>query len=464
MTKLTPYPHQEAGCKHLVDNNGGAVFAQPRTGKTLMVLRALVKTEAFPALIVCPSTVIASWYGALMQDGVASEDIVTLDNRHKGTVAKLRSLLILKDPKYVIINYEKLENSNAFNIRNYVLAVLNITDWKAIVLDESYRIASFESNVSKYIMLHKRPVGQFRAILTGTPICESPLDVVQPYIFLNDEFFGETNGEDYRLRYYNNYAYKWKPKSRIHVSKVEKFVKDNSFQVQLKDLGLGGEILTGLAILPMSKEMETWYRWLATTTIYERNDGEIMDLLPPIKTMFAQKVASGINPLTNEIIDTTKAEWIADLYEEEREPLLVLSRFTIPLQLLEETFSNRGISVGVIKGSVKLSDRETIRQAFQDGELDIVLAQENTVARGLDFSRLSKIIYYSNSFSYETRAQSILRGQNVKRTEPYGVVDLCIENSVDIKVVEDLFTKQGTVEQFIKEIDKELKERWGSSE
>ncbi len=464
MSKLKPYPHQVAGCEHLVRNNGGAIFAEPRTGKTLLTLRALEELQRFPALIVCPSTVMASWYGALIQDEIDHDDIVIVDNRHKGTVPQLRSLLVLKDPKYVIINYEKLENSNALSIRNKVIKILDIVNWEAIVLDESYRIASLDSNISKYIMLHKREKDQFRAILTGTPICESPLDVVQPYLFLDGEFFGYDNAEDYRLGFYSNFNHKWRPKSKIHIAKVEKFVKDNSFQVRLEDLGLGAEILKGVTILPMSKALQTWYRWLAVATIYERNDGEIMDLLPPIKTMFAQKVASGLNPLTNEIIDNSKANWIADLYEEEKEPILVLSRFTKPLQLLEDTFRERNISVGLIDGSVSLTDREKIRDDFHSGKIDVVVAQVSTVARGLDFSRLCKIIYYSNSFSYETRAQSLLRGQNVNRKTPYEVIDLCIEDSVDLKIVNDLFGKEKSVSQFIKELDRDIKQKWGSND
>lgn len=452
VNRLTPYPHQQAGTDFLISGNGGAVFAEARAGKTLMVLRALEKLEHKPVLIVAPSTVLASWYGALIEDGIPHEKIVVFDGKHSTKVSNLRNILISEEYDYFIINYEKIIDSNSFNIRMLQPKIFNIPGWGAIILDESYRIASFDSNISKYIMKHPKPDNQFRAVVTGTPICESVLDVVQPYIFLNNDFFGYNNSEDYRLNYYNYFGFKWKAKSRIHSAKVETFVKDNSYQVQLKDLNLGGEIFYGMTIIPKPKIIKGWLKWLSTTTVYEhRETGEIMDLIPPVKIMFAQKICAGINPLTDEIINNSKTEWIANLIEDDKIPSLILSRFKKPLDELKKALFKRGIGCEIIDGSVSLENRELIRQKFQRGEITVVIAQTDTVARGLDFSTLGRIINHSNSFSYEVRGQSVLRGQNVKRVTPYEVIDVCIEDSVDVEVVDKLFNKKETVKQFIKE-------------
>jgi len=294
-------------------------------------------------------------------------------------------------------------------------------------------------------------------LLTGTPICEGALDVVNSYIFLNNDFFGYSDPEEYRLAKYNFYGYNWKCKSAIHSRKVEKFVKNNSYQVQLKDLGLGGEIFFGVTLLPKSDIIQEWLEWLSEITVYEHPVTEdLVDLIPPVKVMFAQKISAGINPLTNEIFDSTKTEWIANLIEEDRIPTLITSRFTKPLDEMVKALRKRGLKVEKIDGSVSLPDREIIRQDFQDGKLDGVAAQADTVARGLDFSNLGRIINHSNGFSCETREQLVLRGQNVKRITPYEIIDVCIEDTIDGEIVHRLFDKKEEVKKFIKEFKVEV--------
>jgi hypothetical protein len=90
----------------------------------------------------------------------------------------------------------------------------------------------------------------------------------------------------------------------------------------------------------------------------------------------------------------------------------------------------------------------------------VVVAQVDSVARGLDFSKLDRIIYYTNSYSYEVREQSELRGQNVKRSTPYSVVDLCYKGSIDIKVRDILVTKKSNVTQFVPQISQDLIKYW----
>jgi len=458
--RLVPFKHQVLGTNYLLDNNGGAIYSDPRTGKSLMVLRALEKSRKFPALIICPSTVIASWYGSLIEDEVNPVDIVRIQSTTK-TVAELKSLLMC-DAKYVIVNYEKIEKLDIFDFRNKLSDIFGLKDWRAIILDESYRISSFDSSVSQYVMSLEYNPDQMRACLTGTPICESVMDAVQPYIFLNGSFMGYKNPFKYRECNYENYNFKWKPKNRIHTAKVEKFIKENSFQVRLADLGLGGEIFRGLEIIEMSDVQKKLYRWASVTSTYEK-DGESREMYSPIRSMFYHKISSGIHPLTNEIIDLQKAHHIANHFELSKERILVLSRFKTILKPIQNVLNQYGIKSEIICGDTSMSDREEIRKRFQAGDLDMVIAQIDTVARGLDFSSLDKIYYYASTYSYESRKQSELRGQNVKRKLPYTVTDLCFEDSIDIEIRKILLTKESNVSNFIKQIDLTMLGKWSES-
>jgi len=453
---LTPYPHQILGSQYLLDNNGGAIYSDPRTGKTLMVQIALKKSGKLPALIICPSPVIASWVGALVEDGIDESRIVEFSINKP--IRLLKSLLMHK-ADYFIVNYEKVVQLNILNFRKRLSKIFGLTDWKAIILDESYRIASFTSGISQHVMSLEYDPSQMRVCLTGTPICESPLDAVQPYIFLNGSFFGQTNSFKYRQIYYSEFNYKWKAKSRIHTAKVEKFVRDNSFQVRLKDLGLGGEILYGVELLEMSDQQKRLHQWVALTEHYEI-DGDVREMFPAIRSMFWHKISAGIHPITNEIIDLQKADHIANHFLATKDKILVLSRFTKILPSILKVMKSNGIKCEIICGDTPAKERERIRKDFQSGKLDMILAQIDAVARGLDFSNLDKIYVYSNTWGYETRKQVELRGQNVKRSVPYEVTDLGFKGSIETHIRSVMDKKGASVSRYIKEIDHEMLKRW----
>jgi hypothetical protein len=164
--------------------------------------------------------------------------------------------------------------------------------------------------------------------------------------------------------------------------------------------------------------------------------------------------------LTNEIIDLQKAHHIANHFVMSNERILVLSRFKTILKPIQKVLSDYGIKSEIICGDTSMSDREVIRKKFQNCDLDIVIAQIDTVARGLDFSNLDKIYYYASTYSYESRKQSELRGQNVKRKLPYTVTDLCFEDSIDVEIRKILLTKESNVSNFIKQIDLTMLGKW----
>jgi superfamily II DNA or RNA helicase len=460
---LTPYPHQKMGTEYLLDNNGGAIFSEPRTGKTLMVIRAIKESNSYPALIVAPSSVMVSWHGGLIEDGVSEEDILILDSDiHKMDTFSMRNLLFDKYD-WVIVNYEKVEPLDILSFYQDISKVYDLPSyWKAIVLDESYRIASFDSNISQHIIdnhISNIPEDQMRIIMTGTPISETALDAVQQYMFINGEFFGYTNPFAYRNAKFNQYGYKWVSKSIIHDRKVKRFIKENSYQVRLRDLNLGGAIMNGLELLPLNDKQIMLNRWIAESNHYIHNDTkESMEMIEPVKAMFFHKVAAGIHPITNEVISIDKIKVIVDLIEDNK--ALILTRFTKPIPSMIEYLKSKKIKCDSISGADNLESRHSKRLKFQDGDTQVIVAQVNSVARGLDFSSADYIMYHNNSYSYEIRGQSELRAQNIKRSVPYSVIDICHSGSIDVSIRDTLTKKSENVNQYIKELTAEQIERW----
>jgi SNF2 family DNA or RNA helicase len=465
---LTPLPHQVGGINYLIENNGGAIFSEPRTGKTLMVIRAIKHLESYPAIVICPASVMVSWHGALIEDGVNEESILIMDLKiHKCKMDQIINKLFNESIKWIIVNYEKVVSTEILSFYQNISSVFNLPSYpKAIILDESYRIASFESNISQYLMdnhIQNIPEDQVRIVMTGTPISENQLDAVQQYMFIHGYYFGYNNPFTYRNKMYYEIAYKWVCKSKIHSFEVKEFIKKNSYQVKLKDLNLGGEILRGVKLIPMNDKQTKLYEWVALSNHYIHPvKNEEVEMISPVKSMFFHKIAAGLHPLTNEVISDSKAEAIFDIVNEENKKAVVFSRFTKIIPSIIQYLRDRYIECESITGLDSLEERDRKRERFQKGDLQIIVAQVNATARGLDFSSADYLIYHNNSYSYEVRGQSELRAQNIKRVEPYTVIDLCCMDSIDVSIRDILDKKKTNVNQYIKELTQEQLSKWGN--
>lgn len=459
---LTLFPHQESIKEYLISNRGGAIFAKPRTGKTLPTKRAVEEMGALPCVIVCPSPVMVSWYGALIEDGV-SEDRIRVYNNPKMSKIDCKDIN-LDDADWFIINYEKVIDTKILTSRDNLSRLIELPRWKAIILDESYKLANIDtSSIGKYLT-DKYPYDeeQVRIVMTGTPVSESALDVIGQYKFINGSFMGYENLYAYRNANYNKWGYEWVYRNRLHKRRVERFVKENSFQINLEDLGLGGVILKGVDVLEMNQEQIDLCYWVSKTKLYPLKDDDFGEMTPAIRAMFFHKIASGVNPITNELINNSKAEHIRDVALSTGSKILVLTRFTKIIPHIMSCFHKAKIKCDYIDGSVSKQDRDTIRCRFQDGDLQIVVAQVDTVARGLDFSSLDRIYNHTNSFSCEVKTQSELRGQNVKRKSPYEVIDLCYRDSIDVDIHKVHKKKNANVQKFIKEITEHQRMLWST--
>ena len=464
MARLTPRPHQAVGIEYGKLVKDALLFMEPRSGKTLVATR--IVEGVFPIIILAPATVLATWYAALLQEGVPEEGIVIMDGRHKGTVKDKRSLLVIRTTTHLLINFEKVVKSNALFCRqdHPLKKVYPLLDWRAVILDESYRIANMESTITQYLLSREKPLYQQRLLLSGFPICESGLDLASQAIFSRGSFYGFSDPLKYRDHYWREIteAYKWVPKNSLHKRGIIRWNKENAYSVTLKELGLGGEVLQGRAILPINDEQQKLMRIVALSEVYrmpqDDEQQEARPMLPTVRAIFLQKIASGIHPYTNEIVSEEKQRYIIEKYKADREPILVLSRFRAPMYRLVEMLKEAGIEARYIDGSVSLQDREKFRLEFQEGIIDIVVAQVKTVKMGLDFSRLKTIFYLSNGFSFDDRAQSQLRGQHLTRTLPYDVVDVCTEHTADIDLSEILVDKGEDARKYLPAINQHMLE------
>ena len=420
-------------------------FMRMRCGKTLACIDTINGLRAHPALIIAPVSVLASWENELIGEGVPRSYIIKIRAKSGKKPHQIQRQLLNPAGRYFLINFEMVKRVDALGIRRRVLPGLGLQDWRTIAVDESYRIANYEGKLWEYLSrFPAAPGSQYRYLLSGAPASEHPLDFASQMIFMDGEYFGCRTVSDYLSRFWrwNEYTYKYDVLQPGHLADILAHIQKSAFCTTLEDLGLGGKKLYRIDRVELNQAQKDLLQWLKTATVYIKKDGTTGILDPLVRCMFEAKISSGIHPLTNETVSVEKVTAAVQIWVDRPEPTLVLSRFVGPLFSAVPAYIAAGARVGLITGDTAPAAREALRQQFQAGTIDVIIAQVVPVKMGLDFSRLNRIVYLSNSFSQDDRAQSEDRGQHVGRTEPYEIIDIVSNDTHDLILTNVLTIKK----------------------
>jgi SNF2 family DNA or RNA helicase len=435
-----------------------------RTGKTAASFDTVVELNAFPCLIICPLSVIATWENFLHAEGFRDEQVCSIRPKSRDTVIHAQNIMNINADIF-LVNYESLESMDVTNFRSTwhsaedlkwhshygtplpdrTPAWLGLTEWKSIIADESYKFANPDSSISKYLLKRPYITTQHRFCLSAAQASEIPFQFAPAHIWMYGEFFGFDDPIKYCEKYweYDEDSFKFYPKNKQHLEDIKAVIHRRDFSLKMSDLGLGCVPLQTRRFLEPDKATTEWLNWVDTCILYEHPEtGEETEMIAPTKRIYNQKVASGLNPLTDELISTIKFADTLQYWKDKQEPLLIGCRFTAQIYYGAEFLHQAGMRVAVIDGSTKVAEREKLRQDFQDGKLDAIIGQQSTIQMGLDFSNLGDIICWSNEESGQVRIQLMERGNRVDRTDPYNIIDVCISGSKDEDISKNIWKKE----------------------
>ncbi len=90
-------------------------------------------------------------------------------------------------------------------------------------------------------------------------------------------------------------------------------------------------------------------------------------------------------------------------------------------------------------------NRVQAKEDFQSGKARFFIANQSSgAARGITLTKASTVVYYSNTFSLDDRAQSEDRAHRSGQTKSVNYVDIIAKDTVDLKIVDTLLKKQQT--------------------
>lgn len=178
--RVEPYPYQLEGIRFGLEKRRLFIGDEPGLGKTLQAIGIVDTAAAYPALVICPSSLKINWQREF--ERFTDKHALVLDNATRTTWPYL---LQMGMHQVAIVNYESLRKyfvwdikggGKNFRLRDVVFCP-QIRMFRSVIIDESHRVkdpTAQQTIFTKGISAGKKWV----ILLSGTPVVNRPEDLV----------------------------------------------------------------------------------------------------------------------------------------------------------------------------------------------------------------------------------------------------------------------------------------------
>lgn len=415
-----------------------ALFHEMRLGKTLTTIRW---ASAIPGsrLVVAPLAVLYAWERELQMENIKPE---TLDAEKRRELASdLDAFLevsnqVQNGDGWYLINYEGLIETGNKTRRGKPKAtpsMFAILKWQTIILDESACIRNPQAQRTK-VCLEMGKVAKQRAVLSGLPNPEGPLDFFSQMQFVYRSFMGCSNYWEFRATHF--ILDEWgNAIPRLGATRlIRQAVRKKASVLSRKEVGLDNIPLVETRHVDFTPEHRKKYDLIERDFEFEGRETnwsvvkfnwmlQYTGGCPTEGTGHALKLMELAYLLRSELKGQQFLVW----YQFQREGDAIVDRLTNQF--------NR-YKVGRIAGNVSLAKRKRFQRQLERGEIDGLVLQVGCARYGLDLSAASVAIYYTIPSSHDVYGQSRDRIVHPKKKEPLLLVHLLVRNTID----DDIFT------------------------
>lgn len=181
--KRTLYDFQKKGVAYALDKKRLIMGDTMGLGKTTQAYATIIGAEAYPCLIICPSSLKINWQREIEQNTYQKAVILDDKIRHTFPLFYKQGLV-----NFFIVNFESLKKYFVESIDdpgkgkplrlNHIHFKKEYCDlFKAVIIDESHRVKSLRTQQTKFtkgICIGK----EYILALTGTPVINKPKDLI----------------------------------------------------------------------------------------------------------------------------------------------------------------------------------------------------------------------------------------------------------------------------------------------
>ena len=415
-------------------------------GKTVEALAIVADKGLYPTLIVCPAVVTASW-------------IKHINNW-------------LPNKSYYLVNSQKYEEAD-FYVMSYDRLVKlrkesKIPEFKSLVVDESHYIKGKSQRTQAILEVSEK--SQNTILLTGTPIINTPADLVNPLRVMK-QFDSFGNWTKFVIRYCNavHNGYGWELNGSAHLDELTHKLSQTCYIRREKSL-VAPEIPPKTRnIIPVSIDNKKEYyqaeaeivTWLGQKARERKMFyASLAGLSPDEKELAeaqynAEEAALRAETLVR--ITTLKGmvakgklqsavEWIEDFLLT-GESLVIFAYHKEIIQYLQEKFNTL-----VIDGSTNSESRARAQEDFQAGKNPLIVCSLKAAGIGITLTKASNELFLEIGWTAAEREQAEDRCVRIGQQYPVTINYILDETTIDKWSWELIENKQNMADQ-LKNID-----------
>lgn len=525
--KTTPYKHQEDAFYKLYNKPFGALFMEQGTGKSKVAIdiasNLFLEDKIEAVLLIAPNGVHRQWATEQIPVHSPVDTHIQVWTSSKTSYRKAAQKRFLDEASPGKLKWF-CANVDVFSTKNHIQIFREYVEYHKclVVVDESTRIKNPSANRTINIVYNlarikkagKRvvsvdPMAEYRLILTGMMVTNSPYDLWAMFEFLDHNHFKsnyfafkahygvemrDTNpttgrmfsrlvrpNEMEAIRRYkeqgksieqiayimstteSNINHILNTKSPVPYKNLQELrdaIQPDSFIVRKEDcLDLPPKVYEHIDCV-MNSEQKRVYKELVRELLAFYNEHELTVANKVSLIGRLQQVTGGFFPFTDsegkskvEQITPSNPKMealIEDMEETGDEVIIVWAVYVAELKMIHQKLSKRfpNKNVELYYGGINQKFRPQILDRFKKGEVHVLVANARTAGIGLNLQRSHMQYFYSNSFSLEDRLQAEDRSHRSGQEHSVLYKDLIVRKTVDEKVYEVLKRKRSLLEYF----------------
>lgn len=450
-------PHQERVLNRSLTAKEYAWFLDPGLGKTYITLynaNELYKAGEIDAVVIISHLSVA-------ENWILNEVPKLVNGYHKSLLAPAgapRYEELIQFPKLAIlgIHKEALRNKTHFRMLERFMKARKCM----LVLDESTWCKTPTAAQSRAVYKLEQ-LALYKRILTGTPAPNGPMDYFGQFRFLLPQIFGQ--GKMSKVQFISQFCRVvpqffggrridkvdgWSPDGQQRLGKL---VKDHCIRMTKEDAGLALPEKNYMSFdIPLPGNVIDMYNNLKKEEYLclLNEDGSIRAEVEAQSVVAAlvklHQLTSGWVKMGGGVIEQVhdaKLRALKSILQAwEGEQVIIWAHFRHDIDMIKEMLGDKAVR---IYGGISNGERQTALADFFQGRKQYLVANPASVGHGLTLVNASKVIYYSNSWNYEFRAQSEDRVHRIgQKAKVVDYVDLVTPGTVDVDIAEALVRKE----------------------
>ncbi|MFR9564761.1 MAG: DEAD/DEAH box helicase [Rikenellaceae bacterium] len=390
-------------------------------GKTVQSIALLLdRAEQGASLIVAPASVVNNWRNELQKFSPSLNCMMLHDNISE------REATILSSGAFDVV-------VTTYGLLSRIEDIITTKAWNVILLDEAHNIKNRDSKSSKVAMNLK---GDFRVVLTGTPIQNHLGEIWNLFNFTNPGLLG--GFEHFSTKFITPIEQSGDKLRQRELKRIlQPFMLRRTKSEVLDELPTKTEMIHHIEL---SAEETALYENIRIKALNGLESGDLNPIQSLAEITKLRQAACHPSLINNALgLSSSKVIRFTELVTElitNRHRALVFSQFTSFLSLVKEALTAKGIPFLYLDGSTPIKERDKLVQSFQQGDSPLFLISLKAGGTGLNLTAADYVIHLDPWWNPAIEDQASDRSHRIGQTRPVTIYRLISKDTIEEKIIE----------------------------